>query len=408
MKLKKEIKLPPKAQKKQWNLLKKFYKDHLLNDVMPFWMKLIDSKYGGIFNAVTDNGEIISKDKFTWSQGRALWTFSALYNNQLNGTAQWLDIADGIADFLIKHGRDKDGAWLYCLKRDGTVMLPAESIYADAFVICGLTEYAKATGNSRALDVAIEGFKRTSPLLDDHSKLLTRPHPIPKGTQANGPSMLFASIYHDLGVLADNKEIKARALELAEIVMTQHLKPEHKLLYEFVASGGKIIDSDVGKTFLVGHAIESMWFMHEIYSHYKWWERVDLAMQAVKWHIERGWDDKYGGVFLAQHTDGGTPIWWAHDVKCWWVTTEILIGLLFAYERTGQTWPLEWLDKVNEYTFKTFPNPEHGDWHQNLDRKGNPIPVVVKALPVKDLFHLPRSLIYCTKILDRFSQRDNK
>jgi hypothetical protein len=42
---------------------------------------------------------------------------------------------------------------------------------------------------------------------------------------------------------------------------------------------------------------------------------------------------------------------------------------------------------------------EHGDWHQNLDRRGSPVPCVVKTLAVKDPFHLPRGLIYSINVL---------
>jgi len=56
------------------------YRDILLNDVMPFWLKYaLGSADGAIDNCLDDEGRKQSTDRFLWSQGRALWTFSALY-----------------------------------------------------------------------------------------------------------------------------------------------------------------------------------------------------------------------------------------------------------------------------------------------------------------------------------------
>ncbi len=143
--------------------LQAFYEDHLRNQVMPFWTEnCIDWDNGGINNMVNDEGTILSTDKFMWSQGRALWTFSALYNH-LDRDSRWLEIADNIADFVMNHGRDTDGAWAFRLHADGSVAEPPKSVYVDAFIIYGLTEYARATGNRRAIEIARETCSRVSP-----------------------------------------------------------------------------------------------------------------------------------------------------------------------------------------------------------------------------------------------------
>jgi len=374
--------------------LQAFYEDHLRNQVMPFWTEnCIDWDNGGINNMVNDDGTILSTDKFMWSQGRALWTFSALYNH-LDRESRWLEIADNIADFVMTHGRDADGAWTFCLHDDGSVAEPPKSVYVDAFIIYGLTEYARATGNQHAIRIAKETCSRVSPLLEDHSKLPTEPHPIPDGLQSHGPSMIFALCFHELGVLIDDQQLLDRALELAEIVMTQHLKPDRKLLYELVQAGGELADTDAGKTFIPGHVIESMWFMERIYRYHAREDRINLALEAMRWHLEKGWDEEYGGLFLARHAEGGTPVWHQPDAKVWWPHTEALYGLLRAYEVSRRPWCMDWYWRVHDYAFEKFPNREGLEWHHNLDRRGNVIPPILKSLPVKDPFHLPRAIVY--------------
>lgn len=374
-----------------------FYRRHLADDIIPFWIPCIDWEHGGINNCVAADGKILSTDKFIWSQGRALWTFSALYNRYKN--PEWLRIADNLAAYLL-HNRPPVGElWPFRLHQDGTIAESATSIYVDGFVICGLTEYYLATTNQDALDLAVQIFDQTSPLLKDHSKLATQPHPIPDGLQSHGPSMAFALFYHDLGLAANDERIVTRALELAEIVMTQHVKLEHKLLYELVQAGGERVDSDPGNTFIPGHAIESMWFMFHIYGHHGNQERIELALQVMRWHLEKGWDDEYGGLYLACHATGGPPAWHQPDAKVWWPATEALYGLLKAHQICGEDWCKDWYWRVHDYAFSKFPNREHGEWHHYLDREGNVTPNFLKTLATKDPFHLPRALMFSIDVL---------
>jgi len=383
--------------------LHEFYIDQLFNQIMPFWMNhCIDVEYGGINNIVADDGTVLSTDKMMWSQGRALWTFSALYN-YFEHDQKWLDVADGIARLLIRYGRDEKGAWVFKLHQDGRVAEPYKSIYVDGFVIYGLTEYARATGNQEALDIAIDSYQRTSPLLLDHANLPTQPHPIPDGFQAHGPIMLFSSIYHDLGLLANNQAILDRALELAETVMTQHVRIEEGILHEFVRPGGGLDDTDQCQTFIPGHTIESMWFFERVYQHHGRQDRIAQTMKLIKSSLEKGWDEQYGGLFLACHTAGGTPQWHQPDAKSWWTASESFYALLRAFEVTGEPWCLDWYGRMHDYAFSVFPNREHGEWFQTLERQGNPVPNVIKGFNVKDPFHLPRALIYSIPTLSRLA-----
>ncbi|MBT7477765.1 MAG: hypothetical protein HN649_14190 [Nitrospina sp.] len=356
---------------------------------------------------MNDDGRLISTEKFLWSQGRALWMLSSLYND-FDGDPKWLELATPIARLLIDKGRTPSGDWFFSLNADGSPKKASQSIYVNAFCIYGLTEFARATGDSEALEVCLDSYKYVSLQLDDHSIFQTQPHPIPTGFQAHGPLMIFALVFHDLGCLSGNKDIKDRALLLAERIMTQHLKPEKKLLYEFVRPGGELVDSDIGKTIVPGHVIESMWFMARIYSYHGLSDRVNLALETIRWHLELGWDSDFGGIRLACHADKGIAAWHMPDAKIWWPHSESLLALLQAYEINHAEWAIEWYWKVHEYTFSHFPNKEHGEWFHNLNRDGIPMKPYLKNLPVKDPFHLPRALIYSMRILKRLATESIK
>jgi N-acylglucosamine 2-epimerase len=76
---------------------------------------------------------------------------------------------------------------------------------------------------------------------------------------------------------------------------------------------------------------------------------------------------------------------------------------LLAYEQLHEDWCLEWYWQVHDWAFTHFPDREHGEWTQRLDRRGNKIDEVI-ALPVKDPFHLPRALIVAIQTLERLTQ----
>jgi N-acylglucosamine 2-epimerase len=57
------------------------YRNALLNDIIPFWMKYSpDHEHGGYFTCLDRSGKVYDTDKFIWLQGREIWMFSHLFN----------------------------------------------------------------------------------------------------------------------------------------------------------------------------------------------------------------------------------------------------------------------------------------------------------------------------------------
>ena len=61
-------------------LLTGFYENELVNNILPFWLERCEDKEnGGYFNCFSNDGaQLVSTDKYTWSQGRFVWLFSKL------------------------------------------------------------------------------------------------------------------------------------------------------------------------------------------------------------------------------------------------------------------------------------------------------------------------------------------
>jgi N-acylglucosamine 2-epimerase len=383
------------------------YRAELLERTAPFWLKYaIDWNKGGIITCISDQGQVLSSDKYMWSQLRAIWTFSTLYN-KVEARQEWLDAARHIFDFAKRHGRDGEGRWVFAVDENGQVLQGATSIYADGFAIYGLTELARACGDEEARALALETYENVQRRLAHPGSYETAPYPIPEGVKAHGVSMIFSLVFHELGLLLQDETILAAGLQQAEEVMTSFLQADSGLVREYVTLDNDLFDSAQGRAIVPGHAIESMWFMIHIYKYWGNQQRIDEAVAAIKRHMEYGWDEDYGGILLSRDAAGGDPWWPFAESKLWWPHTEALYALLLAYEESGEEWALEWFGRAHDYAFSHYPVPVYGEWTQKLDRFGEKFTQTV-ALPVKDPFHLPRSLIYCTECLERLTAAEQQ
>jgi len=132
------------------------YKTLLLDNVVPFWLNHgIDWKYGGVLSCIRDDGSVISGDKFLWSQARSVWTFAALYN-RVEKRLEFLAAAENSIRFLLEHGRDQQGRWIYHADQQGREIEGPTSIYTDCFVIYGFSEYYRAVRDQQLLSIARE------------------------------------------------------------------------------------------------------------------------------------------------------------------------------------------------------------------------------------------------------------
>lgn len=374
------------------------YRTLLLEHFVPFWFRHgIDWEHGGVLSCLREDGTLASGDKFTWSQARSVWTFSALYN-RVEQRPEFLRAAENSVRFLLAHGRDSEGRWVYSTNRVGEVTEGPTSIYADCFVIYGFGEYYRATRNEQALSIAHETFERVRRRVDEPDFQETAPYPLPIGWRNHGVPMILTEVTNELAQTFYDSRIEGLADEYAGRVMNHFLRPQHQAVLEFLTRNYEELPPRAGTFVMPGHAIESMWFVMHLARRREDRSMILRAAEAMRWHLERGWDAEFGGLLLAIDLEGRKPYLPHSDKKLWWPHTEALYGTLLAHELTGESWCLDWYRKVADWTWAHFPVPETGEWRQRLTREGKPTDEIV-ALPVKDPFHLPRAAILILQLL---------
>lgn len=382
--------------------LRDFLRNHLLGCVVPFWLRNTIDGDGGINTCVRDDGTLVSRDKWLWSQWRAVWVFCRLYRH-VTPDPRWLDIAWQIYRYCVRFGWDADyGGWRLRLSHDGSALAGCQSIYVDAFAIYALAELARVTGEAEVLRhacVTADAVLRRLQL--PHDQIAHFPYPIPPGARVHGIPMMFSLCLWKLGRLTGEARYLDAAAAMSDDIFTHFYRPDRNVVLERLAADNREYPPSLGTAVVPGHVIEDMWFQMDIARDQQNRSRLDLACQLILRHLELAWDRSFGGLLLAIDADGRPEVGWSFaDTKLWWPHTEAMIATLFAYEHTGDRRFLEWYAKVHDYSFQHYPVVPHGEWTQRLDRQGNRLEATV-ALPVKDPFHLPRALMHCLDVLDR-------
>ena len=202
-------------------LFQKYYQQysHALNlEVMPYWLKYSGDESGAINNCLAEDGTLQSRDRYIWSQGRALWTYSAMYN-RVEKKQEYLDRANGLFRYLKGTGRGPDGKWNYLFDGDGNMLENDISIYVDGFVLAGMTEYYIATGSEEAKQIALATFENTWDRICRPGSYRVAPYVIPEGMKTHGVNMCYSFFYDCLGRATGRQDIVNIAHDLAMEVL---------------------------------------------------------------------------------------------------------------------------------------------------------------------------------------------
>jgi N-acylglucosamine 2-epimerase len=374
------------------------YQELLLDGIVPFWMRHgVDREYGGVLSCMTEDGVQISTEKYIWSQARFIWTCSALYN-RIERRPEFLERARETIDFLLRFGRDSEGRWVYRTTREGEVIEGATSIYSGCFVVYGLSEYCRAVPDEELLQIARDTFGRIRSRIEAPDFSATAPYQLPPNRRNHGLPMILTEVANQLALTTGDPAVACAAAGYAACVMDRFVRPDRRCLLEFLDREYREIAPPEGTFVMPGHAIESMWFVMRCALDRKDASMLQRAAEVIEWHLQKGWDEEYGGLYLGVDVEGRPPFFEHSEKKIWWPHAESLYALLLAHATTGESWCAEWYQRVHEWSFEHFSMPQTGEWRQRLDRRGDPLDSFI-ALPVKDPFHLPRAVILSIQLL---------
>lgn len=378
---------------------KDLYRDNLLNDVIPFWMKNApDKEHGGYFTCLDREGKVFDTDKFIWLQARQVWMFSVLYD-QVEQRQEWLDMAILGAEFLKKHGRDTDGNWYFSLNRKGRPLVQPYNIFSDCFAAMAFGQLNKVTGSEVYGDIALKTYHNILHRRDNPKGKFNKVFPGTRPGKGFALSMILSNLVLEMEHLIGKEEVEEMIDYCRHEVMDVFYKPEPGVLLETVSPDGSFQNSFEGRLTIPGHGLEAMWFMMDIAERTGDQELINKTVDISLNLLEYGWDKKYGGIFYMKDVKGHPTQQLEWDQKLWWVHQEAILAMLKGYLHTGDRRCMEWFEKLHEYTWSHFVDTEYGEWFGYLNRSGEVL-LPLKGGKWKGFFHVPRFLLKGWKTLE--------
>ncbi len=393
-------------EKNKITILKNFYHNQLMCDVIPFWQNsdLIDYENGGFITGVDREGKLYNDDKSVWFQGRCLWTFSKLCNTY-GITETWATAAASGAKFIKEHCIDyADGRMYFTVTKDGKPLRKRRYFFSESFLVVGFAEYYLLTNNPEDLKLSEKYFKLMYSIYKDAAndpfKITPKENAAVRNLHSSANSMVIVSSAQTLRKANPNKKEYYDSVirSVIDDIITLHYKEDLKCVLETVYADGGILNNPTGRTVNPGHTIENSWFLMNYATETGDKVLLQKALNMLDWSLELGWDKEYGGVKYFVDINDRPCEQLEHDMKLWWVHNECLIALLAAIAITDDKKYEKWYDKMHDYVFSHFPDKEYGEWYGYLHRDGT-VSHAQKGSMWKGPYHLPRCLMLCENIL---------
>ncbi|MCR5003461.1 MAG: AGE family epimerase/isomerase [Bacteroidales bacterium] len=374
-----------------------WYKEQLLDNIMPFWLEHgLDKVNSGVYTCVDRDGTLMDSTKSVWFQGRYGYTSAYAYNH-IEKNPEWLKASKSCIDFIEAHCIDKDGQLFFSVTAEGQPVRKRRYVFSDTFAAIAMAEYAKASGDMSYAKKAVDMFHNIQRMLNTPGLLPAKSF-IPG--RSHSITMILVNVALVLKQVSDDPALDEQIRTSIEIIEKYLLSEKYKCILESVTPEGGLIDTCEGRVINPGHGIETAWFLmnaSEIFSepHYK-----ELGLKIFDWQFDWGWDKEYGGVINFRDCKGLPCQDYSQDMKFWWPQCETVIASLFAYKLTGDDKYLERYEMANEWLKAHLVDPDYPEWYGYLHRDGT-VAQPAKGNLFKGPFHIPRMLTVCQILIDQ-------
>ena len=393
------------------NDIKKYekkFRSELFDSIEPFWTRYgMDRKYGGMTTCLDRQGNVYSTDKSVWMQGRAAYMYSLLLCDNKNNTA-YRSAAESCLHFLDNYCFSEDGRMYFTVTKDGRPLRKRRYFFSETFYIIACAQYYLATGNVQYLEKAQKYYRFVIGLytgeIADPYKITPKTIPSTRVCRSLAEPMILLNVTQ---VIRDaDPELAEYYDDTAKYLMQdifQYFYRENSgLLMETVGKDGET-DSEVAAYRVVnpGHSLEASWFILKEAMRKNDREIVRKAEKIFNAALGIGWDREYGGIFYFKDFMGKPVEAYEHDMKLWWPHNEAVNAALMLYCATGQNRYAEWFEKLADYAFSAFSDPQYGEWFGYLRRDGKPTEPPCKGHTYKGFFHVARMLQMCSDLLQK-------
>ena len=279
-------------------------------------------------------------------------------------------------------------------------MVEPYNIFSYTFATMAFGQLSMATGNAEYAEIARKTFDIILSKVANPKGKWNKAVPGTRNMKSFALPMILCNLALEIEPLLD-EEFLAKTIDTCiHEVMDVFYRPELGLIVEHVSSEGELVDNFDGRCLNPGHAIEAMWFIMDLGVRLNRKDLIERAVSIALKEVEYGWDNEFGGIFYFMDRLGHPVQQLEWDQKLWWVHIETLISMLKGYQLTGSRECLSWFEKVHDYVWTHFADPQYPEWFGYLNRRGEVL-LPLKGGKWKGCFHVPRGLYQCWQILEK-------
>ena len=393
----------------QIDMMKREMQDVLEHNILRFWLdQMMDYEHGGFYGRMDGEGELHQEaEKGAILNARILWAFSAAF--RVLKHPEYLEAATRAKDYIIEHFIDQEyGGVYWSVDCEGNPLDTKKQFYAIGFMIYGLTEYARATGDREALDYALDLYdcieehafdsehngyieactREWGEIADMRLSDLDANYPKSQNTHLH-----IIEPYTNL--LRCLKEVQAQescdyvpalgaVLPVGISVPQQTISEVEGALRNLVdIFTDKIANKDTNHLDLFfemdwtrggghlesyGHDIECSWLLHEaalVLGDQQVLNKVEPIVQAVAQASAKGLRPD-GSLIHEANLDTG----YVDDDLHWWVQAENVVGWYNIWQHFGDEEALNRAEKCWQYIKKQLIDFDNGEWYWSRHANG--------------------------------------
>ena len=345
-----------------------------LHRILHYWMvNTPDHQFGGFTGRIDQENNIVPRSpKGVVLNSRILWTFSAAFN--ISKQYEYLDIAERAFDYLRRHFVDRQQGGVYwSVDYKGMSLDTKKQLYAQAFAIYGLSEFAKAADSDAACNAAfalyelivkhghdpvqggyVEALSADWKSIDDWR--LSEKDANEKKSMNTHLHLLEA--FSNLYTIWPDATLKKRIIELIRIFPERMTDVNSHHLLLFFDEAWKPKSSRMS----FGHDIEAAWLVQaaaETINDKPLTEEIKAWSMNVANAAAEGLDAD-GGLWYEKDGEG-----WIKE-KHWWPQSEAMVGFFHAWEITGEHRFLQYSVKCWEFVKEYIHDKKSGEWHWGI------------------------------------------
>lgn len=378
-------------------------KEHLVNDLIPFWQGLKDEENGGFYGYLSYDLKLDKKAvKGCILNSRILWFFSNAY--MVLGDPSLLESAAYAYQFLKEHCVDDEfGGVFWSLTYDGKPEDTTKHTYNQAFSIYALASYYDASKNPEALEIAWKLYDLVeSKCKDEYGYLeaFTRSFEPEENDKLSENGVIAEKTMNTL------LHVFEAYTELYRVTKEEKVAKQIRFMMDIIKD--KVFNKEIGRQevffdrtwntlidlYSYGHDIETAWLVDRGLEVLDDEAYTNMLSPITKIITDNIYNRAYIDHSLVNESENGV----VDTTRVWWVQAEAVVGFLNGYQKQGDKKFLDASVDIWNYIKKYFIDKRNGSewfWSVKEDHTPDEKPIVE---PWKCPYHNGRM---CFEVLRR-------